>query len=137
MNWTLILQGLGILAGSGAAFTFVQFLITRKDNKFEKKVIERFDKLDKKIDTVDRKVDDTAAKQARARILRFSDELQTGRKFSKDSFNQTFSDISDYETHCKKYKDFQNSQANAAITNVIKVHAELLEQERKGEDVFL
>ena len=100
-------------------------------------MVARFDKLDNKIDTLDRKVDDSSAKQARARILRFSDELQTGRKFSKDSFNQTFSDISDYKNHCKRYEDFPNSQAEAAIKNVVKVHAELLEKERQGEDVFL
>lgn len=138
------------IVGGGSALAFFEFLIKRHDSKKEKKdevlqevksvrkdVSEFKKEVEERFNTIDRKVDDGQAIQARARVLRFSDEVQCGRKFSESAWNQTFQDISDYETHCRRYDDFPNSQANAAIKNVIKVHAELLAKERKGESVFL
>lgn len=138
------------IIGGGSFLTFLQFIISRYDGRKDKKdeVLQevrsvRKDVADFKAETEDRfdsmnrKIDDGQAIQARARILRFSDEVQTGRKFSRSAWNQTFQDISDYEGHCGKYEDFPNSQADAAIKNVKTVHMELLARERDGEEVFL
>lgn len=38
------------ILGSGALFSFLQFLIQRKDNKESKTLDERFEKLEKKIE---------------------------------------------------------------------------------------
>ena len=145
---------LGIIGG-GSFLAFLEFLIKRHDDKKEKKKEEKKDEVlqevksvredvsefkkevEARFDCMDRKVDDGKAIQARARILRFSDEVQTGRKFSKSAWNQTFQDISDYEAHCRNYDDFPNSQAEDAVNNVRTVHKELLEKERNGETVFL
>lgn len=136
MNWTGAIALISALLGGGA-LKLIEFFVQRKDNKEEKKILKKIDGLDNKIDKLDWKVDDNYAKQARVRILRFSDELQTGQKFSKGYFNQIFSDISDYKLHCENHKEFKNDQANVEINNIIKVHAELLEKERQGENVFL
>ena len=146
MSWTV---ALGFIGG-GSFLAFLQYLITRHDSKKEKKdeilkeiksvkkdVSEVKEEMEGRFDQIDRKVDDSAAIQARARVLRFSDEVQTGRKFSRNAWNQTFQDITDYEAHCKKHKDFKNSQAVEEIANVRIVYKELQERERRGEEVFL
>ena len=138
------------IIGGGAFLTFLQFLITRSDGKKEKKnevlqevkavrkeVGEFKKEAEERFDAMDRKIDDGQAIQARARILRFSDEMQNGHIFSQEAWNQTFEDISMYNDHCKKYDDFTNSKAEAAVNNIIRVHAELLAMERNGERVFL
>lgn len=146
MDWTV---ALGFIGG-GSFLAFLQYLITRHDSKKEKKdeilkeiksvkkdVSEVKEEMEDRFDQIGRKVDDSAAIQARARVLRFSDEVQTGRKFSRNAWNQTFQDITDYEAHCKKHKDFKNSQAVEEIANVRIVYKELQERERRGEEVFL
>ena len=138
------------IIGGGSFLTFLQYIISRYDGKKEKKdavlqevksvrndVAELRAETEERFDTMNRKIDDGQAIQARARVLRFSDEVQSGRKFSHGAWNQTFQDISDYEAHCKQYEDFPNSQADSAIKNVKTVHEELLAKEREGEEVFL
>lgn len=138
------------IIGGGAFLTFLQFLITRHDGKKEKKdkvlqainsvkddVKEFKSESEKRFDQMDRKIDDGQAIQARARILRFSDEVQGGRMFSQEAWNQTFEDISIYNAHCDRYEDFTNSKAVDAIRNITVVHSELLAQERNGAKVFL
>ena len=143
MENTVIIGILSAVLGGGT-FGFVKFLIQRKDDKLEDKLNKRFDKVDNKMDEfneelykLDRKIDDNDAKQARVRVLRFSDEIQTGRLFSKDSFNQALDDITDYKAHCERYKDFPNDRAKSAMMNIKKVYDERLEQERQGQDIFL
>ena len=144
MENTWIIAILTSIIGSGAVFSFIQFLIQRKDTSLEEKISKRFDKVDSNMDDfkdevkqLDRKIDDTAAKQARVRILRFACELQSGHKFSKEYFNQVLDDISDYKQHCETYDDFMNDRAESAIKTVRKVYDEKLAEERRGEDVFL
>lgn len=138
------------IVGGGSALAFFEFLIKRHDSKKEKhdevlqevksvrKDVSEFKKeVEGRFNTIDRKVDDGQAIQARARILRFSDEMQGGHVFSQEAWNQTFEDISMYNDHCKKYEDFTNAKAETAVNNIIRVHAELLARERSGEKVFL
>ena len=138
------------LFGGGSLVALFQFLLTRHDSKKEKNdetlqevksikkdLSEIKTEMEERFDQIDRKVDDGKAIQARARVLRFSDEVQTGRKFSRNAWNQTFQDITDYEAHCKKHKDFKNSQAVEEIANVRIVYKQLQERERRGEEVFL
>lgn len=115
----------------GAFIGFIEFLIKRHDektdknkeileavDKLEKKVDERFDILDKKIDMVEHKGDERAAVSARVRILRFSDEMIEGRKHSKDSWDQAMIDCDTYEGFCNdpKNKDFKNNITAATIS---------------------
>ena len=136
--------------GGGSLVTLITFLVKRHDDKKDKnsevlkevkdikKDVHDFkEEVKQRFDQMDRKIDDGQAIQARARILRFSDELQNGHIFSKEAWNQTFEDMSMYAEHCDKYDDFKNKKADVAIKNVSKVHAELLARERQGETVFL
>jgi hypothetical protein len=115
INLISILIGGGILA-------FLQFLITRHDNRKDKNsevltAIKRLDvkitDLDGKVDCVDRKVDKKSAVSARVRILRFADEMYESRKHTKDAWDQVMLDCDDYEKFCqfceKEGIDFSNN----------------------------
>jgi hypothetical protein len=131
---------IGVLLGGGV-LAFIQFLITRHDSKHDKveevnksiqalseKVKERFDVLDRKIDTVDTKGDERFAVSSRVRILRFEDELQEKRKHSKDSWDQAMSDIDYYETYCNSHPEFKNNQTVATVEHIKHGYNERLEK---------
>ena len=131
---------IGVLLGGGV-LAFIQFLITRHDSKHDKveevnksiqalseKVKERFDVLDRKIDTVNAKGDERFAVSSRVRILRFEDELQEKRKHSKDSWDQAMSDIDYYETYCNSHPEFKNNQTVATVEHIKNGYMERLEK---------
>ena len=131
---------IGVLFGGGV-LAFIQFLITRHDNKHDKveavnksiqalseDVKERFDVLDRKIDTVDAKGDERFAVSSRVRILRFEDELQEKRKHSKDSWDQAMSDIDYYENYCQAHPKFKNNQTVATVEHIKHGYGERLEK---------
>lgn len=130
----------GVLLGGGV-LAFVQFLIQRNDSKHDKmeevnksiralseKAKERFDVLDRKIDTVNAKGDERFAVSSRVRILRFEDELQEKRKHSKDSWDQAMSDIDYYENYCQAYPKFKNNQTVATVEHIKNGYMERLEK---------
>lgn len=125
----------------GAFIGFIEFLIKRHDektdknkeileavDKLDKKVDERFDLLDGRIVTVEHKVDERTAVSARVRILRFSDELQEGRRHSKESFDQCISDITYYENYCSANPKFKNGQTELTVDYIKHNYAERLEK---------
>ena len=130
----------GVLLGGGV-LAFVQFLIQRNDSKHDKmeevnksiralseKAKERFDVLDRKIDTVNAKGDERFAVSSRVRILRFEDELQEKRKHSKDSWDQAMSDIDYYENYCQAHPKFKNNQTVATVEHIKNGYMERLEK---------
>ena len=130
----------GVLLGGGV-LAFVQFLIQRNDSKHDKmeevnksiralseNAKERFDVLDRKIDTVNAKGDERFAVSSRVRILRFEDELQEKRKHSKDSWDQAMSDIDYYENYCQAHPKFKNNQTVATVEHIKNGYMERLEK---------
>jgi hypothetical protein len=130
----------GFLLGGGV-LAFIQFLITRHDSKHDKMeevnksiralsedMKERFDVLDRKIDTVNEKGDERFAVSSRVRILRFEDELQEKRKHSKDSWDQAMSDIDYYENYCQAHPKFKNNQTVATVEHIKHGYSERLEK---------
>jgi gas vesicle protein len=131
---------IGVLLGGGV-LAFVQVLIRRNDSKHDKmeevnksiralseKAKERFDVLDRKIDTVNAKGDERFAVSSRVRILRFEDELQEKRKHSKDSWDQAMSDIDYYENYCQVHPKFKNNQTVATVEHIKNGYMERLEK---------
>lgn len=84
---------------SGAFYSFLQFLITRFDNKrgMEKQIRQLFDQRNE-----DRAV------LARTHILRFADELRNGIQHSEDYFRQQLLDCDTYEHYCNEHPAFAN-----------------------------
>lgn len=82
-------------------------------------VIEKVEKLEKDVGTINDKVDESGAKTARARILRFGDEIIHGVRHSKEHFDDVLDDISDYEKYCSSHPDFKNGKTGLT-SNLIK-----------------
>lgn len=109
------------IIGSTAFFSFLQFLITRHDNKkgMEKeigKLGEKIDnievKFDNRVDEIDGKLEEHRATLARTHILRFADEqrqfVRQGITHSEEYFKQQILDIDLYNTYCEKHPEFSN-----------------------------
>jgi len=90
-------------------------------------VLERVGKMESRLEKLDGKVDESEAKAARVRILRFGDEVLHKRKHSKEHFDQVLLDIAEYEQYCNDHKDFQNGVTPATSKHIKKVYAERLE----------
>lgn len=88
------------IIGSSALFSFLQFILTRWDNKKN---------VEKKIDKVAEALEEHKATLARTHILRFADEQRSGTiHHSKEYFEQQILDIDTYEKYCDAHPDFKN-----------------------------
>lgn len=99
MNNDMFLGLVGIILGSGALFSFIQFLVQRHDTRKG---------LENQISRIEDRLDERDAVLARTHILRFNDELENGMKHSKDYFRQQIQDIDTYEEYCRTHPDFAN-----------------------------
>lgn len=82
-------------------------------------VIEKVDKLEKDVGSINEKVDESGAKTARARILRFGDEIIHGVRHSKEHFDDILDDIKDYDIYCETHPQFKNGKTGLT-SNLIK-----------------
>lgn len=136
--------------GSGAIFTFIQFLINRKDqhdekltnisdrledtatnvqklsDRMEQNNIELRDQIDQNNTELKEQMLKDKALVARVRILRASDEILHKMKHSKEWFDQLNEDISFYEKYCKEHPTFVNNKASHAIASINSVYAKAL-----------
>lgn len=81
-------------------------------------LIEKVDKLDKRINQMEEHDAEREAKSARIRILRFGDECQQQIKHSQEHFDQIIDDIDSYETYCSEHPNFKNNKAVMTIANI-------------------
>lgn len=141
MNDTAITILLSIFGGGGLV-TLLQFFINRHDKKHDKysDVVSEIRGIRTELDEIkadfnhglsrlQRELEDDRATNARIRIIQFSDEIQHNVKHSKESFDQAHSDIDMYTAHCRKYADYENSKAEAAIANIQKQYQRILDKE--------
>lgn len=73
-------------------------------------LMEKVDKLEKDIKQLDHDAWERNAKSARARVLRFGDELIHNVHHSKEHFDDILQDITDYEKYCDDHPDFKNDR---------------------------
>lgn len=115
--------------------------ITKIDSKVQE-LGQKIDKVGKDLDALDGQVKDLMQEvqnneskeeereviNARIRILEFCDELQEGRKHSKDRFDQVMTDITLYNQYCADHKDFKNNQTESTVEYIIECYKERLEK---------
>ena len=97
------------ILGSNAFFSFLQFLIARRDNKKG---------IAKELGRISDKMDENQAVLARTHILRFSDELKNGIHHSAEYFRQQLDDCDTYERYCEAHPDFRNSYTMTANKHI-------------------
>lgn len=121
----------------GSLLLFVQFLIQRHDSRQDKNsevltaiknLNTKITGLDEKVDQVDSKGDERFAVSTRVRILRFEDEMQEGKRHSKDSWDQTISDCDFYNSYCESHPKFKNGQTEATVRHIRHGYDERLEK---------
>lgn len=127
------------LLGSAGVFSFIQFLINRKDKRNETlvQISGRLDDMNANIQTLSdtmvknnaelrEEMVQTQAITARVRILRASDEILHKMKHSKEWFDQLNEDITFYNDYCNEHPKFVNNKAMHAIANIDEVYAKAL-----------
>lgn len=79
--------------------------------------------------TSDRKnTEEYRARQSRARILQFNDELIRKIKHTRESFDDVISEVDHYEDYCLKNPEFPNFKAVSAIENIKRVYKKCMEE---------
>ncbi len=76
----------------------------------------------------EKKIEEEKIRNARQRILRFSDEILLNQKHSREHFEEVLEDIDIYENYCKTHKDYENSKAVFAINTIKKVYNKCLDE---------
>ena len=97
--------------GSGAFFTFVQFIMQRIDLK--KGLEKKIDNVADDVNKLSERLEEHKATLARTHILRFADELRTGTH-SREYFQQQIMDIDTYNNYCERHPDFANGLTRMA-----------------------
>lgn len=116
------------ICGGGAGLAFLQFLITRHDEKKKNTLMKAIEAVKKEVDELKGIVQKNQATTARTRILRFSDEILHKMRHSKEMFDQAMEDIDIYREFTSKNPDYKNGKATMAIENIERVYAMCLEQ---------
>lgn len=111
---------------SSGFWAFLQWLIGRKSSNSV--ILDEIGKLKRDIDRLSDDMGQDRAINSRVRILSFCDELQEGRRHSKDSFDQVMSDVTTYNKYCDTHPDFKNSQTAATVDYIGKIYRERLEK---------
>lgn len=118
------------IVGGGALLSFIQYLITRHDEKKGrgKTIMEAIKAIRNDLDALRSEISEDRATDARIRILKFSDEVRHCVRHSKESFDQVNSDIDTYRQYCEKHPEYKNNRAVMAIANIERVYAECLKE---------
>ena len=64
------------------------------------------------------------AKQARRRIIDFSDECRRGTRHSEEHFDNVLEDIDAYEKYCAAHPQFENRKAVQSIRFIMEIYDE-------------
>lgn len=82
---------------------------------------------DEKMCAISNTVDEQAAISARARILRFGDEVLHKRQHTKDHFDSILRDAKNYGDYCDAHPNFENGVTGPTIDRIKAVYAIRLE----------
>ena len=87
---------------------------------------EKIDKLTDDLESFKNQEELENMRQARQRILRFSDEILFDQKHSKEHFDEILEDIDLYEKYCHEHEDYENNRAELAIASIREIYKECL-----------
>lgn len=114
-SWITLLMPiiLAIFGSSG----FWAYLQSKKDNS--KTILEQIKKINERLGKLEQTNDEKEALNWRNQIVRFSDEIRTGRQHSKDGYDHILIIIDKYLKYCSENKGvFVNSIAEISIKKI-------------------
>ena len=91
-------------------------------------LMEKFDRLESKVDQNQQIADERAAKDIRIRIQRFGDEILHEREHSKEHFDQILQDITEYDAYCFEHPDFKNNMTHLTTRSIMETYSRLWEK---------
>ena len=91
-------------------------------------LIEKVDKLEKKIERMDHDAGEQRAKDARARVLRFGDEILHNDRHSKEHFDDILQDITEYENYCEAHPEFENDRMTLTAQKIKETYKKCWEE---------
>lgn len=116
------------ICGGGAGLAFLQFLITRHDEKKKNSIMTAISEVKKDLDGLKEEIQKNEVSAARIRILQFSDEIRHNVRHSKEMFDQANEDIDNYRNYVAKHPEYKNNKSVLAIGNIERVYEMCLEQ---------
>ena len=135
MNGIIIACGGALIA---AATSFITLLLQRRWQK-QDRTADRITELSGQITTVQTDLRDhinrdaeADAKQARRRIINFSDECRRGLLHSSERFDSILDDITFYRQYCEDHPKFKNEKAAHSIRYVEEAY-----DKTKRENAFI
>lgn len=87
-----------------------------------KEVIEKVDGLEKDVNNLRADMHEQSARDARARILRFGDEILHGTKHSQEHFDEILACITDYTKYCDEHPEFKNHVTVITTQHILDVY---------------
>lgn len=122
-----------ITACGGALVTgFFALIASTQTRRKEKKKTEEtiFSKLEELTQKLDKHIaEDAASKtdEARARILRFGDEVRQGQLHTAEHWSDILRDVDRYEDYCAGHPTYENNRAVSTINYLKSVYQKHLE----------
>ena len=133
--WEIFAGGGGIVV---LVMTFIQvskiqinpwsWLAKKIGKAINGEIIEKVDKLSDDLSQLRLESEERDATACRTRIMRFNDEILQGREHTKEHFDQTLIDITNYERYCEEHPKFKNSVAVATIANIRRVYEKCMKE---------
>lgn len=90
-------------------------------------VLDKVNNLAREVETMKKEEELERVRQARQRILRFSDEVLYRKKHSKEHFDEILEDIDLYEHYCSTHEEYKNNRAVLAIATIREIYKECLQ----------
>lgn len=97
-------------------------------NKLNGDMMKKVDALSQKVQTVSDRQEESEAKSARVRILRFGDEIYLGQKHSKEHFDNILADIKTYNDYCRTHPNFENERTKITEAQIKAVYQRCLSE---------
>lgn len=91
-------------------------------------LMEKVDKLEKKVEKMDQDDQLQRAKDARTRVLRFGDELIHDVRHTKEHFDDVLRDITAYEIYCDEHPKFENDQMHITAEHIKETYHKCLKE---------
>ena len=120
--WVLIIGGLGMIKIPVIQINIWSIVGKAINGEVLQKVKELSDSFEKHISLAE----EEKIRDARARILRFNDEVLLNRKHSKEHFEEILQDIDMYEKYCNDHPNYKNNKAVFAIDTIKEVYKKCL-----------
>lgn len=91
-------------------------------------ITKSIDGISKDLKMIQEHISENEAKNARARILRFGDELLANQKHSREMFDTVLIDIDYYNNYCDTHKEFKNGKTVMTTQHIENVYKRCMDK---------